>query len=399
MSNGDELDVHATTAYFDYFLFIGTYTLGWEDGISVDANRKGCGIYCASFDSTSGNLHLMGCHTVEALNGNENPSFLAVSENERYMYVAHELEDSKMGGLSALNIDVATGALQTLNSISSKSHGPCQVACNKDCSLLLAANYAGGAVSVAKIDSSTMHLLQDDEDTDKCYLIQHIGSSVNEERQQAPHCHCVSFCPSGRFALVADLGTDEVTSYSVTVDSTLNSNATSVMKINPGFGPRVLEWHPAGRVLYVLCELSGRVCVYDFDDETGQLTDTHHGGYSCIPADRVDSSSPWSADIHIDTSGRFLYVSNRGEHEIAVFSVSSNGKVLTLISNVPLPGKTPRNFCIDPSGRHLLVACQESGCVYVYRVNPDSGLLVYAENMTMNVPYPVCLKFVKAMQN
>ena len=40
---------------------------------------------------------------------------------------------------------------------------------------------------------------------------------------------------------------------------------------------------------------------------------------------------------------------------------------LTAIDHVPTKGKTPRNFAIDPSGRYLLAANQESNNIVVFR--------------------------------
>ena len=44
-------------------------------------------------------------------------------------------------------------------------------------------------------------------------FVQHLGSSVNPERQHEPHAHDVVLTPDNRFAVVADLGLDKLLVY------------------------------------------------------------------------------------------------------------------------------------------------------------------------------------------
>ena len=55
------------------------------------------------------------------------------------------------------------------------------------------------------------------------------------------------------------------------------------------------------------------------------------------------------ADLHLAPDGRFLYVSNRGQDSITVFSVQADG-TLQLVQAVGCGGRTPRNFALDPTG-------------------------------------------------
>src|SRR5258707_9082322 len=65
-------------------------------------------------------------------------------------------------------------------------------------------------------------------------------------------------------------------------------------------------------------------------------------------------------EIQIDAAGRFLYASNRGHDSIAIFAIDPSRGTLTQIQTVPTQGKTPRNFVIDPTGKYLLAANQDS---------------------------------------
>jgi 6-phosphogluconolactonase len=64
------------------------------------------------------------------------------------------------------------------------------------------------------------------------------------------------------------------------------------------------------------------------------------------------------------------------------------------VERVPGGGKTPRNFAVDPSGAHLLVANQESGNIVEFQIDAQTGKLSVGSEVA-KVPSPVCLVFVE----
>ena len=44
-------------------------------------------------------------------------------------------------------------------------------------------------------------------------VVQHSGSSINKQRQEAPHAHCTNFDPAFRYFFACDLGIDQVVAY------------------------------------------------------------------------------------------------------------------------------------------------------------------------------------------
>ena len=60
----------------------------------------------------------------------------------------------------------------------------------------------------------------------------------------------------------------------------------------------------------------------------------------------------------------------------------------------PTLGQEPRNFTIDPTGKWLLVANQESDSVVIFQVNPTTGM-IRPTGQTLHVPKPTCLKMIK----
>jgi len=106
------------------------------------------------------------------------------------------------------------------------------------------------------------------------------------------------------------------------------------------------------------------------------------------------SGSKEAAELVVHPSGKFLYASNRaGVDSVTAFSIDRVKGTLKLIGEFPTMGKTPRNFAIDPTGRFLLAANQESGNIVVFRIDAATGRLT-PTGESVEVPAPVCIAFV-----
>ena len=192
------------------------------------------------------------------------------------------------------------------------------------------------------------------------------GSGPVRGRQDEPHAHQIVLDASGRFAIWTNLGTDRVLVNRYTAGAgTLEPNEPGGVGIQPGSGPRHLAWHPAGRVLYLLSELSSTVSAFRFDASRGALE-----VFLTVPARRTGAAGQsTAAEIAVSPDGRFLYASNRGDDDIAVFAIAGDAGGLTPVTHVPTGGRTPRSFAIDPSGRWLVAANQDSSSIVVFRLD------------------------------
>jgi 6-phosphogluconolactonase len=157
--------------------------------------------------------------------------------------------------------------------------------------------------------------------------------------------------------------------------------------MRPGAGPRHIVFHPTLPLVFVANELDSTVATLQFDSTRGMLSPL--GIQSTVPRDWTGTNYP--ADIHIASSGRALYVSNRGHNSIAVFDVTDSG-ALTLGQVISTEGDWPRNFSLDPSGRWLVVANQRSNSVVVLSRDQTSGRLT-PTRQRIELPSPVCLRF------
>jgi len=159
--------------------------------------------------------------------------------------------------------------------------------------------------------------------------------------------------------------------------------------MRPGSGPRHIAFHPTLPLVFVANELDSTVATLRFDAERGALSP--QDAISTVAAGWTGTNYP--ADIHVASTGRTLYVSNRGHNSIAVFSVAESTGALALDQMVPTAGDWPRNFSLDPTGRWLLVANQRSNSVVVFGRDPENGRLT-PTSQRIAIPSPVCLRFL-----
>jgi 6-phosphogluconolactonase len=227
--------------------------------------------------------------------------------------------------------------------------------------------------------------------SDPVQTIEHVGSSVNDERQEGPHVHATVFSPDGKYLFVPDLGIDKLMIYSFDwKKGKLKPADIPFEMVEPGAGPRHFEFHPNGRFAYLMEELTGSVSAYAYGKK-GELYGIQH--VSALPRDYLGPVG--SADIHVSPDGKFLYASNRGEsNTIAIFSINpDDGKIWPQGFQSTL-GIKPRNFNFDPTGKFLLVANQDSDEIVVFHRDAETGLLKDS-GKRIAIPKPVCIKFFR----
>jgi len=360
-----------------YLVYVGTYT----------NKTSSKGIYAFLFDPGTGKLSSLGVAAES-----EDPSFLAVHPNGKYLYAVNEMDHfgaKKSGAVSAFSIDPKTGKLTLLNQAATQGAGPCHISIDKTGKFVLVANYDGGSIVAFPIR-------EDGGVGPASAFVQHSGSGVDKERQERPHAHWIGTAPDNRFALAADLGLDEVLVYRFdAAKGVLTPNTPPFAKLSPGSGPRHLAFHPSGKFAYVLTEMENSVTAFAYKASNGSLSPLQT--LSTLSVLRKDYSGPKeAAEIAVHPSGKFLYASNRaGIDTISVFSIDPAKGTLQLKNEYPTMGKTPRNFAIDPTGKFLLAANQESNNIVVFRIDAITGALTPTGDI-VEAPAPVGIAFVAA---
>jgi 6-phosphogluconolactonase len=223
-------------------------------------------------------------------------------------------------------------------------------------------------------------------------LLAHEGASgVVADRQAGPHPHWAGFTPDGNWALVPDLGLDQVLRHRLRPGQGKPLEPYAAMQLHPGAGPRHMKFHPNGRWAYVLNELDLTVTQAIYSADTGELDGV--GRWATLTAEQLAAqSSNSAAEIRMHPTGKWLYTSNRGHDSISVFRIDPYSGQLERIQVEPIRGATPRNFNLDPSGRWLLAAGQDSDTLSCFEVDLETGRLRY-QHQIVQVPSPICVLF------
>ena len=398
----------------DYTLFVGTYTntgnLGNPDARLDSTGSKG--IYVYRFDG--GTATKVGAKGVGVEGGKVrvtllshtepavvcNPSYLAIAPDGRHLYACTESRMLNAGSVSAFAFDRGKGRLRFMGKRPSGGDNPAYVSVGQEGRHVAVANYTGGSLSVYPVGKEG-ELLR------ASINIRHFGHSIDSVRQDRAHVHSVVFSPDGRYLYTQDLGMDKIMidAFDELKEPPLEDHGAGAggaaggaqggaagegtVAAVGGSGPRHLTFHPNGRYAYLVEEMGGSVDVYRYHPETGALDPLQR-----IAAHPQEARGPFrSADIHVAPDGRYLYVSNREDSTIAIFSIEAATGLLKTVGYQSTFGKEPRNFMLDPSGRFLLVANQESNTIVIFRVDRETGLL-QKTGVTIAVPAPTCLKML-----
>jgi 6-phosphogluconolactonase len=353
--------------------YIGTYTS--LRGVS----NGSAGIYSFHWNARTGSLS-----AIRAAGLSNSPSFLAMHPNGKFLYAVNEGGSAEADRITAFAIDRAepSGQLRDLGSVSSMGKGPCHLSLDSSGRWLFVANYRSGGIAVYPVQSSGAL-------GEARQAIRQQGSSAADGSTKAPHAHEIVQTPDGRFVLSVDLGLDAVFVYRFDAHSgALTAHDPAAMRLPSGYGPRHLVFSKDATKVYLLTELTAKLITLRWDAALGSLT--RLAEISVLPADYT--GPPSAAELALSADGRFLYASNRAQsNSIAAFRLDRHG-IPTSIGTLASGGTTPRFIVIDPSGRFLLAANQDSNGIAAFRIDPASGAL-HLQGDATEIPAPVDIVF------
>lgn len=337
--------------------------------IGTSSNDPEKGIYALPCGGEPGDGTPVLCQVIT------NPSYIILSHDGKKLFsVSETMADA---GVASYAVG-SNGALTELSRQPVLGRGPCHVACDAAGSVLLAANYGDGTVSV-------LPLREDGVIQPLSELVCHPGWG-----KFGPHAHCSVFAPDEQRIWVCDLGLDKLMCYQWDGPSrTMMLDSALTLQLEAGKGPRHILFHPGNGCAYLLDELGSRINTFRRNPETGALT--LQQTLSLIPEDFTAHNG--GAAVRLSKDGRFLYCSNRGHNSVAVFSIGADG-LLALLQRADCGGDFPRDMDFDPEGNYLYVANQRSETVDVLSVDKDTGLLGGAI-AHYAVPSPTCILFSK----
>ncbi len=345
--------------------FIGSYT----QFLSPEIVGSGDGISSAQLSEETGVLSVL--HTKKTIS----PSYLAISADNQYLYCSTEVIEEEKPVVQAYKIN-DDFSLEFLNGQPIKGGCPCHIEVFDN--RVLVACYISGNMLEYPLDESGKLL--------ECINNhQHSGSSINLERQEAPHAHHVAVHPNHSDVYICDLGIDTIKAYEVIVGK-LTPILNKDIAIVKGGGPRHLVFNKDGNVGYVINELTSEVSVIKKRENKKFEQIGSHGS---LPESYQDIPSASAIRIHPD--GKFLYVANRKFDGITIFRIE--GESLDLVEYKKTEGKEIREFNISPSGKWLIACHQNSNDTVVYEILTNGKL--NEAYRTKEIKTPVCVAFLK----
>ena len=294
--------------------------------------------------------------------GLRNPSFVLQHPSLPALYA---VEEGPEGQITSWDL---SGPVPVMSArLSTGGADPCHLGISADGRWIYTANYTGGSVACYPLDEKGGLLPRTD-------LVQHRGHSVNHDRQEGPHAHCV-FPAEGNDLYVCDLGLDQVIHYR-NQDGRLEE--IGVIAFPAGAGPRHLAFHPLyPSLLFCLSELSAELFVINRDREFIQSR------LSLLPESCLAGNT--AAALHFTADGRWLIASQRGQDVLSVIHLAPDGTP-SLYATVPtLP--VPRDFLIR--GNTLIVGSQQDGRVQACRLADGE---ITPTDRFLRAPAPVCFQ-------
>jgi 6-phosphogluconolactonase len=306
----------------------------------------GGGIQIVALDNATGALSAR--HVVA---GPRNPSYLCLSPGRDRLYAVEELDASAGPEVHTYGLDRTTGDLTLLGTIASPGAAACHIQTSTDGRLLFVSNFVSG-------DLLCYRLGADGVPEDAAQVIGRPGDGK-------AHVHWAAETPDG-VVLVCDAGNDRIAAYKPGGDG-LDPTPVFEIATAPGSFPRHVALTPGRSTFLVAHELAMRLGIFRL--ENGVVTQGDE--VSTLPAGTTGEHT--GAAVRIHPNGRFGYMSNRGDNSVFAARIDHDALKLEPIGVWKTGGKIPRDFALDPSGRWLVAAHQNSNDLSVLAIDGATG--------------------------
>jgi 6-phosphogluconolactonase len=339
---------------------IGTYT-----------NRTSHGIYRVTFNEDAERLEnvRLAVETVK-------PSFLQVNKLHRVFTIKRGMRgEIGEGGIAIYQLydDDRPAVLLSTELLSGPT--PAYLCLDAKRNLVYAANYHAGRIDVFW-HTPDGQLLRVDH-------VEHTGQTGPRPEQDSPHVHYADLTPDGRL-ITCDLGLDQIDVYDVSDKGKLSLVTT--FHDEPGFGTRHLAFHPSGKYVYVIGELSSQIETLRYDSSTGSLDRLQQ--ISTIMPTWLKHNG--ASAVRVSPDGRFVYASNRGENTLVVYAVQEDG-TLKEVQRISSAGDFPRDFNFSRNGKYIIAGNEHSDTLVLYKRNEETGGLSVLQQ-DLICPEPICIQ-------
>jgi 6-phosphogluconolactonase len=212
------------------------------------------------------------------------------------------------------------------------------------------------------------------------------GTPTGSQNQSGPNQSIgVAADPSGKFLYVSDFENATIVAFSINQSSGLLTAIGAPVSAGSPPDAGGLAMDPAGKFLYVTLMNSSAVAGFSIDPVTGAL--------SAIPGASVPAGNTPVQAI-VDSSGKFLYVSNLNDSlgGISGYSIDATTGDLTPIPGSPFPTQAgfpgPAAFAIGGGGKFLYVGmvgtANANNTISGFSIDPTTGVL----SQLVGSPFP-----------
>lgn len=315
----------------------------------------------------------------------DHPSFLTLHPSGRFLYAINEVdhyENLPSGSVEAYSVDPENGNLTLLNRqpLSLSATSPRHMAVSPDGRALVVAVHGGGAYNVLPID-------EEGRLGRVSGILKETGSGPDEEHQQAAHPQMVMFDRMGRL-LGADMGSDRLSVF------TLNGGRLSVearSEAQAGSGPRHIELHPNGSLLFVANGLDPSVSCYGYDEKNGRILDQLEHA-AMVRSSRGDKSA---VVLAMHPSGEFLYTAQRFMGDgIRVWRSNSRTGALRMVQHEKNQLQSLHAMTMAPDGSSLMALSGDIDGVIHWPIDRRSGRLMEAVQVAkVQAPISIVAKY------
>ena len=222
----------------------------------------------------------------------ENPSYLCVDKDNKYLYSVSELEEGGKIYSFKINPDFSLSYISSHDTLGS---GACHISLDGTGKYLAVSSYYSGDFELFGLSGGNI--------TGRVYSERYSSSSVVPERQDSAHAHSAAFIEDNTEIAVCDLGGDTINIYSFSA-SPFSIDKKAVIKTRPGSGPRHILQIEKG-LFYVISEISFDLFTVKVAGDSYEILNKT----SAVPADCEYTGG--AAAIRYRRDANALYISNR----------------------------------------------------------------------------------------
>ncbi|RCI09846.1 hypothetical protein L249_3815 [Ophiocordyceps polyrhachis-furcata BCC 54312] len=315
----------------------------------------------------------------------ENPSILHLDDDRSIVYCINEGFSGK-GGVAALSIDEKTGFLGS-GTLKEGDPGPVFGGLFNGGQRLAVANFGNASISVWDVSNPKQLRITQTER----FKLDKPGAIADKQNQAKPHQTLID--PTGKFAVVPDLGADLIRKFAIENDK---FKPIGQVEVKAGSGPRHAAFAQPrkGRVRMVLVnELDPRVDLFDvvYGAEGGLDLNL----VASVPVHgegKKAAKEAFPAEVVISPDNKFVIVSSRNENNLKIADFKNgtdipsdpiisfkldddDGGKLVFAQEVPAGGRFPRHFSMSGDGTLLAVGLQKDKRVVIIRRDAKDGTL------------------------